>query len=242
MKTLSYIILTAGVMAVVVVLGFAGDRFGPLGSMVLVIVVLSLFVVVGLRSGVTGRAIPKGVVIPNDQATWASGASLANSNWLDLIVDHQEMVRYISLEVDRSRRFGRTFTVIVIAPDLKQLAGNGVDITAVSELQALRLFTQEVAVKQLRTTDIVSNSVSPSVTIAMLPETDSDGTNIAVERIREAMAFSRLRVGLGGQAELKVSVMAVNYPGDVTDTTGFIETISEFEDRVSAAASSAGVE
>lgn len=240
MKTLVYIVLTVGVMAVVLVLGFAGDQFGPFGSTVLVILVLSLFVVIGLTSGVANWQTPAGIVIPKDQTTWTGGTPLATLNWLDLVVGHQEMTRYISLEVDRSRRFGRTFTVIVIAPDLKHLSGSGIDISSTSELNALRLFAQEVAVKQLRTTDIVSNSVSPSVTIAMLPETDSDGTNIAVGRIREAMASSEMSIGLGGQVELKISVMAVNYPGDVTDTAGFIETISEFEDRVSAGAPGTG--
>lgn len=236
MKTIAYIVLTVGVMAVVLTLGFAGDRFGPFGSMVLVILVLSIFVVVGLTSGVTNRQLPAGIVIPEDETTWTGETPLAELDWLDLVVGHREMTRYISLEVDRSRRFERTFTVIVIAPDLKHLSGSGIDISSTSQLNALRLFTQEVAVKQLRTTDIVSNSVSPSVTIAMLPETDSDGTNIAVGRIREAMASSKMSVGLGGQVELKVSVMAVNYPGDVTDTAGFIEAISEFEDRVSSEA------
>ena len=218
----------------VLMLGFAGDRFGPFGSMVLVILVLLLFVIVGLTTGISNRQAPAGIMIPEDQTTWSGGTPLARLNWLDLIVDQQEITRYISLEVDRSRRYERTFTVIVIAPDLKHLSGSGIDILSASELNAMRLFIQEVAVKQLRTTDVVSNSVSPSVTIAMLPETDSDGANIAVGRIREAMESSKMSIGLGGRVELKVSVMAVNYPGDVTDTAGFIETISEFEDRASS--------
>ena len=57
---------------------------------------------------------------------------------IGLIVDQQEMSRYISLAVDRSRRFGRTFIVIVIAPDLKLLSKNGVGTPSISELNALR--------------------------------------------------------------------------------------------------------
>ena len=234
MKTLAYIVLTVGVMALVLLLGFAGDQFGPFGSMVLMVLVLLFFVVVGLTAGMSNRQTPAGIVVPKGQAAWTGGTPLARLNWLDLIVDPQEMTRYISREVDRSRRFERTFTVVVIAPDLKHLSGSGIEVLSAPELKAIRLFVQEVAVKQLRTTDIVSNSVNPSVTIAMLPETDSDGTNIAVGRIREEMESSKMSLGLGGQVELKVSVMAVNYPGDVTDTAGFIETISEFEDRVSS--------
>ncbi len=88
--------------------------------------------------------------------------------------------------------------------------------------------------RQLRTTDVISNSVMPAVTIALLPETDSDGTNIAVARIRDALTSSAMSIGTGGETELTVSVMAVNYPADVRDTMGFIESIKEFEDRVSA--------
>lgn len=234
MKTLTYIVLTLGVMAIVIVLGFAGDQFGPFGSMILVLMVMLLFVFIGLTSGVAKRRLPPGAEVSEKQALWAGGTPLANSRWMDLVVDYPEMTRHISLEIDRSRRFGRTFTVIVIAPDLKQLSENGVSVSSASELNALRLFAQEIAVKQLRTTDIVSTSPSQSGTIALLPETDGEGTKIAIDRIRESMALAKMKIGLGGGAELNVSVRAINYPDDVTDTTGFIETVTEFEERVSA--------
>jgi len=57
---------------------------------------------------------------------------------IELIVDQQEMTRYISLAVDRSRRFGRTFIVIVITPDLKLRSKNGVGTSSISELGTLR--------------------------------------------------------------------------------------------------------
>lgn len=222
-------------MAVVLLLGFAGDRFGPFGSTILVIAVLSLFAVIGLLSGTANWRTPSSIVTLESQRSWTNEATLASSNWLELVIDHQEMTRHISLEIDRSRRFDRTFTVVVIAPDLNALSENGVEPSSESELNTLRLFAQEVAVRQLRTTDVISNSVMPAATIVLLPETDSDGTNIALARIRDALESSKMTIGLGGQTELKISVMAVNYPDDVRDTMGFIESIKEFEDRVSSA-------
>ena len=204
MKTLAYIVLTIGVMAIVVVLGFAGDQFGPFGSMVLVLLVLLIFVFIGLTSGVAKRGLPEGVAAAAKQASWTGGTSLSSSHWMDLVVDYPAMIRHISLEIDRSRRFDRTFTVIVIAPDLKKLSENGVSVSSASELNALRLFAQEIAVKQLRTTDIVSTSQSASGTISMLPETDSEGTQIAIDRIRESMAEAKMTIGSGGQTALEV--------------------------------------
>ena len=89
----------------------AGDQFGPFGSMVLVILVLLIFVIVGLTTGISNRQAPAGIIIPENQTAWSGGTQLATLNWLDLIVDQQEITRYISLEVDRSRRYEQVCTV-----------------------------------------------------------------------------------------------------------------------------------
>ncbi len=230
MKTISYIVLVIGVMAVVLILGFGSDLLGPFGSMIMMVIALILFVVIGQRSGMGARGKTPGVMEENK---WVYAQPLAGENWLELVVSHQEMTRHITLEIDRSRRFDRTFTIVVIAPDLNDLHENGVNPSSESEFNAVRLFVQEVVVRQLRTTDVISNSVSPSVTISLLPETDGEGANIAVARIREALAAAKMSIGQAAQSELKVSVMAVSYPADVRDTVGFIESIKEFEDRVS---------
>jgi len=229
-KTIIYIFLVVGVMSIVLILGFASDMLGPFGSVIMMIVALVLFVAMGQQSGMMNRGKPAGA-----QNTWVYAQPLANENWLELVLGHQEMLRHISLEIDRSRRFDRTFTVIVVAPDLKSLSDSGSDPSSESEMTALRLFVQEVVVRQLRTTDIISNSVMPAVTLALLPETDGDGANIAVERIREALVASEMTVGTGGNTVLEVAVIAVNYPTDVRDTAGFIDSIKEFEDRTSSA-------
>lgn len=234
MKAILYIVLVVGVMGVVLLLGFGGDRLTPFASMILMVVALMLFVAIGLRSGVGNRIDPAAKSDIEARKGWAYTQPLPGDNWLDLVVSHEDMTRHISLEIDRSRRFDRTFTVVVIAPDMKALALNGVVAASTSELNTMRVFVQEVVVRQLRTTDVISNSVMPAVTISLLPETDSDGTDIAVARIRDALTSSALTLGSGGQTELTVSVMAVNYPADVRDTMGFIESIKEFEDRVSA--------
>ena len=235
-KTIAYIVLAGGAVAVVMVLGFASDQFGPLGKLVLVMLVLSIFAVIGLTAG-SGRtpteAIPGAY---EDQAGWTDWIATSGSNWLEIVVDHREMTRHISLEIDRSRRFGRTFTVIVITPELKNLADGGVDISSTSELTGVRQFVLEVAVGQLRTTDIIGKSANPLVTVALLPETGGDGANVAVERFREAMKQSGMTLGSGGKTEIEISVRAINYPDDVTDTTGFLETISEFEGSASVLA------
>jgi hypothetical protein len=44
-----------------------------------------------------------------------------------------------------------------------------------------------------------------------------------------------MTVGTGGNTVLEVAVIAVNYPTDVRDTAGFIDSIKEFEDRTSSA-------
>jgi hypothetical protein len=234
MKSIIYIALVAGVMAVVLLLGFAGDKFGPFGSVILMLIALVIFVVIGTSSGVTKRKMPAGAVPQETINTWDHAATMAGENWIDLVIDHQEMTRHMSLEIDRSRRFDRTFTVVVIAPDMKSIPTDQVNLSSESELNGLRLFAQEIVVRQLRTTDVISNSVMPAVTIALLPETDSDGTNIAVERIRAALADAKMSIGTGQQTEMKISVMAVNYPTDVRDTLGFVDSIKEFEDRVTS--------
>ena len=235
MKTIVYIVMVIGVMSIVLILGFGSDMLGPFGSVIMMIVALVLFVAMGQQSGMMNRGKPAGAGDTEAQNTWAYAQPLANENWLELVIDHQEMLRHISLEIDRSRRFDRTFTVIVVAPDLKSLADLGVDPSSSAEMTALRLFAQEVVVRQLRTTDIISNSVMPSVTLALLPETDRDGANIAVERIREALVVSEMTIGTGGKTVMEVAVIAVNYPADVRDTAGFIDSIKEFEDRMSSA-------
>jgi hypothetical protein len=234
-KTLIYIVMVVGVMSIVLILGFASDMLGPFGSVIMMIIALVLFVAMGQQSGMMSRGKTAGAGDAGTGNTWVYAQPLANENWLDLVIDHQEMLRHVSLEIDRSRRFDRTFTVIAVAPDLKILSESGVDPSSESEMTALRLFIQEVVVRQLRTTDIISNSVMPTVTLALLPETDGDGASIAVERIREALVTSELTVGAGGKAVMEVAVIAVNYPADVRDTAGFIDSIKEFEGRSSSA-------
>ena len=137
-KNISYIVLVFGVMAVVLVLGFGSDQLGPFGAMIMMVAALALFVVIGLRSGIGRPETTKGA--GGASASWASGQGLASENWLDLVIDHNEMTRHIGLEIDRSRRFDRTFTVIVIAPDLVAMVANGAKSSTDSELNTMRLF------------------------------------------------------------------------------------------------------
>ncbi len=190
------------------VLGFGSDQLGPFGAMIMMMAALVLFVVIGLRSGIGRPETTRGA--GGSGASWASLQGLAVENWLDL----------------------------VIAPDLVALAANGVEASTDSELNTVRLFAQEIVVTQLRTTDVISNSVMPAVTIALLPETDGPEADIAVGRIRNSLAESELSIGIRGQTELPVSVMAINYPEDVRDTMGFIEQIQQFEERLSPATAS----
>ncbi len=237
MKTISYVLMVIVVMTVVLLLGFAGDQFGPFGSMVLVLLAFMVFVGIGLTSSGRGGVRHAVEATESEASTeWSSTPNLSGKNWLDLVLDHNDMTRHISLEIDRSRRFDRSFTVVVIAPNMKALEANGVDVSTLSVLNDLRLFVQEVVVRQLRTTDVISNSVTPAVTIALLPETDSSGTDIAIGRIRDSLAKSLLSVGGSDGTQVEVSVMAVNYPQDVRDSLGVIEAIKEFEERISAAA------
>jgi uncharacterized membrane protein len=207
-ENISYIVLVFGVMAVLMVLGFGSDQLGPFGAMIMMMAALVLFVVIGLRSGIGRPETTRGA--GGSGASWASLQGLAVENWLDL----------------------------VIAPDLVALAANGVEASTDSELNTVRLFAQEIVVTQLRTTDVISNSVMPAVTIALLPETDGPEADIAVGRIRNSLAESELSIGIRGQTELPVSVMAINYPEDVRDTMGFIEQIQQFEERLSPATAS----
>lgn len=223
-SNVAYIVLVVGVMTVVMVLGFAGDQFGPLGSLLLVLTVPIIFVSVAVASGKNKTKWTGGVPQNASVDNWDQSKSLGGGDWMQVIVDSPELARQIRMEVDRSRRYDRSFSTLVIVP---QMDVDTEQAHTADALQAYRLFVQEIVVRNLRTTDTIGNSASSVVTIAILPETDAEGTDIASTRIREDIAASNLK--LGSESNKRVAVRAINYPSDATDSTGIFELIQEFE-------------
>lgn len=226
MRTFGYTAMAVTLLVAIILLGFASHQFGPLGKVVLIIIVAVMLTSIGLTQTGT-RSSQNSIFDQPETEAYKKLSDYAGSNWVDLIASQSQMARFISLEIDRSRRFVRTFTLFVIAPNILRLSEAGVNTSSVTEVSAVRLFIQEVVINQLRTTDIIGNFEDQSTTLALLPETGIDGAVIASERFSAAIAKSELSIGLKNKIKIAISVKAINYPADVTDITGFVETIRE---------------
>ena len=114
---------------------------------------------------------------------------------------------YLGVEMERSRRYNRPFTIVLIQPPD---SGNHLDrlqVTWAASEQALGL---------LRTSDVVAIFDSSAFVVALLPETDAAGARTVFDRFDEQMA----QPGEGWMLKL------ASYPEHAASVTYFLERFS----------------
>ena len=92
---------------------------------------------------------------------------------------------YLGVEIERYTRYGRSFAMVLIQPP----SADGHQ-TRLEATQA----ASEHALKMVRTCDVVAIFERGAFLVALLPETDADGTQTVFDRFDEQM----VQPGLGG--------------------------------------------
>jgi diguanylate cyclase (GGDEF)-like protein len=163
------------------------------------------------------------------QAAHDELAALATTDPLTGLANHRAGIGAIEQEIERSRRYHRTFSILFLDLDhFKALNDSSGHRTGDQALKALG----ELLRRQLRGVDALARWGGEEF-VAILPETPREEAREVAERIREAVA--KYPFGDTG-VHLTCSIGVAEYPADGTDRS----TLLDAADRAMYAAKSLG--
>lgn len=133
--------------------------------------------------------------------------------------NRRAMETRLAIELQRSHRFGRIFTVGMVDIDLfKKLNDTYGHLVGDEVLRAIAKKIQS----QLRDIDVVSRFGGEEFFIIM-PETEKKNAFIAAERIRKAIASTKFPGADGNDVAVSVSIGVAEFPGDGIDAGALIK-------------------
>jgi diguanylate cyclase (GGDEF)-like protein len=140
--------------------------------------------------------------------------TLAVTDELTGLFNYRFMLQRLEDEIERARRFGRSFSMLMLdADDFKiynDTHGHIVGDTALAELAA-------VMRSSVRDIDVVCRYGGEEFAI-LLPETDAEGAFVAAEKVREAVASHVFPDGGGGASQtITVSIGLSTFPRSAGD-------------------------
>ena len=143
-------------------------------------------------------------------------AALATTDPLTCLPNHRALVSAVDQEIERSRRYGRVFSLLFLDLDhfkaLNDACGHHAGDHALQALGTL-------LVRSLRPVDTAGRWGGEEF-VAVLPETDIDSARAVAERIREAVAGNAFNdIGVHLTCSLGVS----SYPLDGSDRGSLID-------------------
>lgn len=137
--------------------------------------------------------------------------SLAGRDWMTGLDTFAEIGKQVARELSRSVRYDRTFSVMFVTP---RFEGNLAALGS-SHISAIEIYTAEILRNVLRLSDGIARRTDVFGFVALLPETDATGGQIAGRRVSDALK-QPYRIGpWDDQAEMiSLETEILSYPGD----------------------------
>ncbi len=138
-------------------------------------------------------------------------AMLSARDWVTGMLTRGEFVGALKVEISRSKRYDRQTSIVVIRPHRRAITQVGNSPAAVN---AAAKFMSEAVSTVLRETDTLARLDENFGVIALLPETDNVGAEIAGRRIQDGL--TKLGLVMPGHESLSVpvSIALATYPSD----------------------------
>jgi diguanylate cyclase (GGDEF)-like protein len=144
--------------------------------------------------------------------------ALATTDPLTSLLNHRAIMAALDQEMERSRRFGRPYSLVFLDLDhfkaLNDGYGHAAGDTTLTEMGA-------VVRESLRGIDTLGRWGGEEF-VAILPEADVEAGIATAERIREAVA--KHPFSIGGGIHLTCSLGVACYPNDAHDLSELVET------------------
>lgn len=138
--------------------------------------------------------------MPQAQDLWISGERQ--------LCSAKTFLYCLGVEIERYKRYGRAFAMVLIQPPVAD--------DHPTRLQATQIVSEH-ALRMVRTCDVVAIFERGAFLVALLPETDADGTQTVFDRFDEQM----VQPGLGGTLKF------ATYPEHATSIEYFLDRFTE---------------
>lgn len=153
------------------------------------------------------------------EADQAALASLATHDSLTGLYNRRELFRILDEEIERSKRYDFSFSVLMIDIDHFKAVNDSLGHQAGDRvLYGLA----ERMVDAVRPVDKVGRYGGEEF-VVILPQTDSAGALAAAERIRHAVGDRPLNIGDGQSVKLTVSIGMAMFPGDAREGDDLVD-------------------
>jgi len=157
---------------------------------------------------------------------------LSTRDSLTGLLNYREFQRQLTEEAERSRRYGRPFSLLMLDIDhFKAINDTYGHLAGDKALRGLAALIRA----EVRPTDIVARYGGEEF-VLVLPETDGPGALTLAERLRARVAGHAISVTADQTASLTVSIGLASYP----DKTDSVQKLVSAADRALYAAKSAG--
>ena len=157
---------------------------------------------------------------------------LSTRDSLTGLLNYREFQRQLTEEAERSRRYGRPFSLLMLDIDhFKAINDTYGHLAGDKALRGLAALIRA----EVRPTDIVARYGGEEF-VLVLPETDGPGALTLAERLRARVAGHAISVTADQTASLTVSIGLASYP----DETDSVQKLVSAADRALYAAKSAG--
>lgn len=143
----------------------------------------------------------------------------SSTDFLTSALNRRALENRLSAELHRSQRFGRVFTVGMVDIDHFK-AFNDANGHLVGD-EVLRAVSRKIQ-SQLRDIDVVARFGGEEFLVIM-PETEKKNAHMAMERVRNAIASTRMPGASGNDIGVSVSVGIAEFPYDGIDAEALIK-------------------
>ncbi len=133
--------------------------------------------------------------------------------------NHREFQRLLGLEIDRSSRYARAFSLLLLDIDYFKVCNDKHGhLTGDKVLHAFARLLKE----QLRTVDVAARYGGEEFTV-ILPETDSQGVKTVAKRLCNAVHNHAFETHHGDEIHITVSIGIATFPDDTNDQGTLID-------------------
>ncbi len=137
--------------------------------------------------------------------------SLAGRDWMTGLDTYSELSKQVGRELSRSTRYDRVFSVMFITP---RFEGNTAALTE-GHISDIEIYSADILRKVLRLSDGIARRTDVFGFVALLPETEAAGGQIAGKRVVEGMDESYMVGPWDDRTELvALDAEVLSYPED----------------------------
>ncbi len=144
---------------------------------------------------------------------------IAVTDALTDLPNHREFQRLLGLEIERSGRYGRAFSLLLLDIDYFKVCNDKHGhLTGDKVLHDFAKLLKD----QLRTVDVAARYGGEEFAV-ILPETDSEGVKTVAERLCNAVHDHAFETHHGGEIRITVSIGIATFPDDTNDQSTLID-------------------